>query len=172
MGSDGADRTRIIERTTLLAAAPSEVFEAVNSEETAPLIDPACRVWRPDTDPVAVGTHFTIRGRLGIVPIRGVSEVVRWEPPDLASYRSVRPVWPFRMEAEHRFGVVDADPEQTRYTWTVRFYEVNRIARPLIAIAVRLLTRAMSAQADALSSYLSGRQPQRNPPDTGIQRRC
>jgi hypothetical protein len=84
--------------------------------KVARVIDPAVRSWTPESEPIGVGTPFTIRGRLGAVPIRGTNETVTWDPPHLAVYRTVRPTWPFRMTAEHRF---DADgDDRTRYTWT------------------------------------------------------
>lgn len=148
-------RTTTIERTTTLPSSPSLVFAVVNSPETAPLIDPAAREWRADVRPIGVGTRFSIRGRLGAVPIRGMSEVVTWDPPSLAEYRSVVPTWPFRMTAHHRFE--DHSDGGTIYTWAISFYEVNVVARPLIAVARRLFQRAFAAQADALAAYLDER---------------
>ena len=78
------------------------VFAVVMSPETAQLIDPAVRVWQADVRPIDLGTRFTIRGRLGVVPIRGTSEVTIWDPPQLAEFRSIAPTWPFRMTARHR----------------------------------------------------------------------
>lgn len=154
MTRDRETRTTIVEKTTVLPAPPAEAFAAVNSPEIAPVIDPAVRMWKPDSDPIGVGTRFTIRGQLGIIPIRGVSETTTWDPPHLATYRSVSPTWPFLMTAEHRF-----DPEgtdRTRYTWTITFHEANAVARPLIALAARLFRRATANQADALTAYLAG----------------
>ena len=154
MGSMGR-RTTTIDHATTLTSAPATVFAVVNSPETAPLIDPAVREWKADSRPIGVGTHFAIRGRLGAVPIRGKSEVVAWDPPTSAEFRSVAPTWPFRMTARHRF-----DPRAdggTDYTWTISFHEMSIIARPLVAIAARLFARALSAQAEALASYLHDR---------------
>jgi hypothetical protein len=147
-------RTTTVEKTTILPAPPGEAFAAVNSPDVAPVIDPAVRMWKPDSEPIRVGTRFTIRGRLGIIPIRGTTETTTWDPPHLARYRSVSPTWPFRMTAEHRF-----DPEGTdraRYTWTINFHEVNVVARPLIALAANVFRRATRNQANALSAYLAG----------------
>ena len=79
-----AVRTTIVERTTVLPAPPANAFAAVNSPEIAPVIDPAVRMWKPDSDPIGVGARFTIRGQLGIIPIRGTSETTTWNPPHLA----------------------------------------------------------------------------------------
>jgi len=144
-------RTTTIERTTVLPRPPAIAFAVVMSPETAPLIDPAVRTWEPDARPIGIGTRFTIRGRLGLIPIFATSEVVAWTPPLLAEFRSVRPDWPFRMTASHRFA--DRDGE-TDYTWAITFHELNVIARPLIAIAARLFRRAFAAQAGALTRYL------------------
>ncbi len=149
-----AGRTTTIDRTTRLASPRATVFAVVCSPETAPLIDPAVRQWRPDSRPIGVGTRFAIRGRLGRVPIRGTSEVAAWDPPTLAEFRSVAPTWPFRVTAQHRFAA-RAD-SGTDYTWSMAFHEVNVIARPLIALAARLFEQALSAQADALTAYLHG----------------
>jgi Polyketide cyclase / dehydrase and lipid transport len=140
-------------RTTRIEASPRAAFDAVNTPEIAPLIDPGVRLWQPDTNPIAVGTRFTIRGKLGILPIRGVSETVTWDPPYRVVYHSVKPTWPLRMEAEHRF-----EPDGNRhavYTWSITFIERNPIARPIIAVALRLFRTAMTNQASALSAYLA-----------------
>jgi hypothetical protein len=156
MGDDGAvERRTTIERTTMLPSPPATVFAVVNSPETAALIDPAVREWRPNSRPIGVGTRFAIRGRLGAVPIRGTSEVAVWDPPTYSEFRSVAPTWPFRMTAQHRFAPHDAGG--TAYTWTVSFHEMSIVARPLIAVASRLFARALAAQAEALARYLASR---------------
>ena len=147
-------RTTTIEQTTTLMDPPSLVFAVVMSPEAAPLIDPAVREWRADSRPIGVGTRFSIRGRLGWVPIRATSEVVLWEPPTVGEFRSVAPTWPFRMTARHRFDDADGG---TLYTWSISFHEENVVARPLIAIASRLFRRALSAQAAMLTKYLDQR---------------
>jgi hypothetical protein len=121
------------------------------SPETAPRIDPAVRTWTPDRRPIAIGTRFTIRGRLGRLPIRGTSEVVAWDPPNGARFRSVTPTWPARMAAQHTFEV---DGLQTRYTWSITFEARSALAAPLVAAAARRFERAMEAQAQALTDYL------------------
>jgi hypothetical protein len=148
------DRTTVVERTTVLPAPPAAVFAAVNSPEIAPIIDPAVRRWEPDTDPIGVGTRFAIRGRLGRLPIRGTSETRRWEPPHLSAFESVKPSWPFRMTAEHRFEPHGDDA--TRYTWSITFHERNVVARPLMGLASRLFRSALADQAAALDAYLRG----------------
>ena len=111
------------------------------------------REWSADRDPVGIGTKFRIRARLGLLPIRGVSEAVEWDPPSLPAFRSVRPTWPFRMTASHRFeSRADGD---TDYTWTIDFHEVSVIGRPLIALASQLFQKAQADQAQALYDYLS-----------------
>ncbi len=148
-------RTTTIEQTTTLMSPPPLVFAVVMSPETAPLIDPAVREWRADSRPIGVGTRFSIRGRLGWVPIRATSEVVGWEPPTVGEFRSVAPTWPFRMTARHRFEEV-ADGG-TEYTWSISFHEVNVVARPLIDVASRMFRRALAAQADMLIAHLADR---------------
>ena len=66
-------RMTVVDRTTVIPSPPDVVFAAVMSPDTAPLIDPGVREWRPDTEPIGVGTRFSIRGRLGALPIRGTS---------------------------------------------------------------------------------------------------
>ncbi len=156
-------RTTTIERTTAIASPPEMVFAVVNSPETAAKIDPAVRVWSPDRRPIGVGTRFSIRGRLGRLPIRGTSEVVVWDPSTRSEFRSVAPSYPFRMSAQHRF---DARPDGgTDYTWTVSFHEVSVIARPFVAVAARRFRRALDAQVVALIAYLRGVQPGAPPPE-------
>lgn len=148
-------RTTTIDHTTTLTSPPELVFAVVMSPETAPLIDPAVREWRADSRPIGVGTRFTIRGRLGIVPIRGTSEVVSWHPPAFAEFISRAPTWPFRMTARHRFD--DVAGHGTAYTWSISFHEVSVVARPLIAVAARLFRRAVAAQAEMLRMHLDER---------------
>ena len=155
-------RTTTIDRTTALAAAPPMAFAVVNSPETAHLIDPAVREWSADSRPIVVGTRFTIRGRLGIVPIRGTSQVVVWDPPTRSEFRSVAPTWPLRMTARHRFE--QRSDGGTEYTWSITFEEASIVARPLIAVLRRLFCRALATQAEALDSYLSQRAADPAPP--------
>jgi len=145
------ERMTVVDRTTVIPSPPDAVFAAVMSPDTAPLIDPGVREWRPDAEPIGVGTRFSIRGRLGVLPIRGTSETVRWEPPLLAEFRSTV-TWPAQMTAQHRF-----EPRAdggTNYTWSITFREVSIISRPLIALTARLFARNLANQADALTRYL------------------
>jgi ligand-binding SRPBCC domain-containing protein len=158
-----APRTTTIERTTAIASPPEMVFAVVNSPETAARIDPAVRVWSPDRRPIGVGTQFSIRGRLGRLPIRGTSEVTVWDPPTCAEFRSVAPRYPFRMTAQHRF---EARPDGgTDYTWTISFHEVSVIARPFMVVAARRFRPALESQAAALVAYLRDVQPGALPPE-------
>jgi len=150
-----AHRVTTIDRTTALRAPPSLVFAVVNSPETAHLIDPAVREWSADTRPIGVGTRFTIRGRLGVVPIRGMSRVVVWDPPSVAQFRNVRPSWPVHITATHRF--VERADGGTDYTWSMSFEAASIVARPLIAMMSPLFRRAMAAQGEALGRYLDQR---------------
>ena len=158
MQTEPVGRTTTIEQTTALPSAPEVAHAVVMSPETAHLIDPSVREWSADVRPIAVGTRFTIRGRLGRIPIRGMSEVVVWDAPTFGEFQSVAPTWPFRMTARHRFA---ARPDGgTDYTWSVSFHEQSVVARPLIALASRLFTRALADQADALTTYLRARPPE------------
>jgi hypothetical protein len=147
----GTTRTVIVEHVSLLACTPLEAFDAVNSAELAPVIDPGVRSWTPDSTPIDVGTRFTVRARLGIIPIRGTTEAIRWDRPALAVYRSIRPSWPFSMTAEHRFEPHDG---ATRYSWRIDFHVLHPIARPVVWLTARLFRRAMARQAEALTAYV------------------
>lgn len=157
-----ARRTTTIKRTTVMGSPPPMVFAVVNSPETAPMIDPAVRQWRPDSRPIGIGTRFAIRGRLGPVPIRGTSEVATWDPPTSAEFRSIAPTWPFRMTARHRFE--ESANGGTEYTWSISFHEVNVLARPLIVLAARLFENALGAQAEALANFLRDLPDEEPPP--------
>lgn len=73
------------------------VPDAVNSPATAPIIDPSVTSWTPDRLPIAVGTRFAIRGRLGSPPHqghqRGDDLGTSTDPgtAGLAVYRSISP---------------------------------------------------------------------------------
>ena len=142
--------SRHVERTAVLPGPPVGAWEAVMSPEIAPLIDPAVREWRPDRTPVDVGTRFTIRARLGILPIRGTSEVTRWEPPRTAHFASVSGSGPMRMIATHTFAPAGAD---TTYTWRIEF----RGPWVAVALGARLFGRAIEVQQRTLAAYLSTR---------------
>lgn len=138
---------RRIARTAVLPGSPHAAWEAVMSPEIAPIVDPAVREWRPDRDPIDVGTRFSIRARLGVLPIRGTSEVTRWEPPRTASFASVKGSGPMTMTATHAF---EPEGEGTRYTWSIEFVG----PWPAVALGVRLFRRAIEAQQKTLESYL------------------
>lgn len=117
------------------------------SPEIAPIIDPGVSEWRPDHEPIDVGTRFAIRARIGVVPIRGVSETVRWEPPHVAEFVSVKGAGPMRVRAVHTF---EPDGDGTRYTWCIEFTG----PWPLAALGARLFGGAIEAQQRTLAAYL------------------
>ena len=141
--------TRSVERTVVLPGPPLAAWQAVLTPETAPIIDPGVREWRPDREPIGVGTRFTIRARLGVLPIRGVSEVVTWEPPHNAIFASVKGAGPMRMTATHTF---DPDGHDTQYTWKIEFSGLW----PAAVLGARLFRSAIEAQQRTLRSYLGG----------------
>jgi Polyketide cyclase / dehydrase and lipid transport len=138
---------RRVERTTLLPCLPELAWNAVMSPDIAPRIDPAVKSWTPDREPIDVGTRFTIRGRLGILPIRGVSETVRWDPPHVGAFLSVQGSRPMRVLATHSF---EPSETGTRYTWCMDF--VGPL--PMVAFAARLFAHAIQRQQTTLSAYL------------------
>jgi hypothetical protein len=139
--------TRRVQRTTVLRGPPELAWNAVMSPDVAPMIDPAVREWSPDRLPIDVGTRFTIRGRIGILPIRGVSEAVRWEPPHLVVFVSVKGSRPLRVTATHAF---ETSGEGTRYTWCMDFTG----PLPLVTFAARPVGHAIERQQRTLSAYL------------------
>ena len=141
----------VVERTVDLPHPPPEVFAAVMSPEVAPLIDPAVREWAPDRRPIGVGTRFTIRGKFQWLPIRATSAVIEWEPPSSATFEAVRPVWPTRLEAAHRF-----EPSEggTSYTWTSTIHHRGPIGRLAARLVARLLDRTIADQHRTLAAWL------------------
>jgi carbon monoxide dehydrogenase subunit G len=140
--------TTRVERTTVLPGPPGDAWDAVMSPEVAPIIDPGVREWRPDREPIDVGTRFTIRARLGIIPIRGMSEVTRWEPKHIATFHSVKGAGPMKMTATHTF---EPDGDGTRYTWAIEFAG----PWPAAAVGAKLFGRAIEAQQRTLAAYLT-----------------
>jgi hypothetical protein len=120
------------------------------SPEIAPIIDPAVREWRPDREPIDVGTRFTIRGRVGLLPIRGTSECIRWEPCEIAVFHSVQGSGPLQITATHSF---QPGADGTRYTWRMDFDG----PAPLAAGSAWLFTRAIARQQRTLAAYLDDR---------------
>jgi len=118
------------------------------SPEIAPIIDPAVREWRPDRERIDVGTRFTIRGRVGVVPIRGTSEVIRWEPHEVGIFQSVAGSGPLRVTATHAFE--PAGESNTTYTWRMDFDGPAFLA----AGAAWLFGRAIERQQRTLAAYL------------------
>ena len=142
--------TRTAERTAVLPAPPEAVWAAVMSPEIAPVIDPSVRAWRPDREPIGLGTRFTIRGRVGVVPIRGTSEVVRWEPHEVAVFESRGGGGPLRVTATH---ALEPAGDETRYTWRMVFEGPG----PAPAVSAWLFGRAIERQQRTLASYLRRR---------------
>jgi uncharacterized protein YndB with AHSA1/START domain len=141
----------VVERTTRLAHPPELLFALVMSPETAPQIDPSVRMWAADRRPIGSGTRFTIRGRLGWVPIKGQSEVVAWDPPTRAEFAAISPRWPLRLTATHHFEPDGA--HATSYTWRVIIEPVGVLAAPLAKMTGRLFAGAMARQAAALAAF-------------------
>jgi hypothetical protein len=141
---------RVVERSSQLPGPPDAVWHALMSPEIAPIIDPSCKEWRPDRDPVGVGTRFLIRGRLGGVPFRATSEVATWDPPRLGVFESVRPARPLKMFATHALA---PDGDGTAYRWTIEI----KGPWPLVALIARLWPGAMARQERAMSDYLRKR---------------
>lgn len=142
----------VVERTVDLPHPRREVFAAVMSPEIAPLIDPAVREWTPDRRPIGVGTRFTIRGRFQWLPIRATSAVTAWEPPASATFEAVRPQWPTRLEATHRF-----EPSElgTKYTGTSTIHHRGLIGRLAARLVARLLDRTIADQHRTLAAWLA-----------------
>ena len=130
--------TRRVTRTTVLPGSPESAWNAVMSPDVAQKIDPAVKEWTPDSEPIDVGTRFTIRG---------VSEAVQWEPPNVAAFVSVQGSRPLRVVATHRF---ETSGTGTRYTWSMDFDG----PRLLVTLAARLFGRAIERQQRTLSEYL------------------
>ena len=141
-------RTRTVRRTTVVAAPPSRVFEALTSPEVVPLVDPSVRSWVPHSEPVGVGTRFSIRGRMGRLPFRATSEVTAWDPPGHAAFRAVRPAWPLTIAADHRCDGGDGEGPTT-YTWTITLTGPG----PAVALAARLFRGVQARQAAALGAH-------------------
>src|SRR5687768_5765912 len=101
------------------------------------------REYRPDTEPMDVGTRNVLRLRVWGVPVRSESVVEAWEPGVLMRMASTRPTRPVKVLAEHRFAPLGA--ERCRYTWTISCAPTAPGGR----LAARLVGRFLTANAEA-----------------------
>ena len=103
-------------RSVDIAVAPEWAFAYLADPATATVIDPAVIHYRPDHDPMDVGTRVDIKARMAGLRLRMASEVAVWEPGHRMVMRSVAPARPIDVVAEHRF---EPSGGGTLYTWSV-----------------------------------------------------
>lgn len=104
------------DETIEMAVPPQFAFDFLADPSTATVIDPAVREYRPDTDPMALGTRNHIRFKMWGLPVTVTSLVTEWEPGRRMMMENVRPSRPTRAIATHAFEPAGSG---CRYTWSM-----------------------------------------------------
>ncbi len=139
---------RSFTETAIYTAAPDRVFAVLTDPELAPRIDPGIVYWRPEEDPIRVGTRnrLKVSGPLGIT-MRAVSEFVEYDPPHRFVLRSVRPRWPLKVTAT---AVLVPSGRATRLTYAVEFSGIAPAAALMCRTMQRNIQRGVALLRDQL----------------------
>jgi hypothetical protein len=125
-----------------MAVPPQFAFDFLADPSTAAVIDPAVVEYRPDTDPMALGTRNYIRFKMWGLPLTVTSLVTEWEPGSRMILENVKPSRPTRAIATHSF---DTTGSGCRYTWSMEMVRTG-LGGGLLA---RLFCRFMQKNAQA-----------------------
>ncbi len=103
-------------------------------------------------DTQAPGVLNDVTGRvLGIIPIRGVSRTLVWEPPARCVFESVKPAWPVRTVITESFESVARGTRHRIHYEVVPVGLVGRVAAPLLA---KLMKRSRTQYQTRLQTAL------------------
>ncbi len=104
-----------------------------------------------------VGTLNELRGRIaGIIPIRGVSKTVEWDPPHRCVFESVKPAWPVRARITETF-----EPSDTGTRHSIR-YDVTPIGmagKVVAPLLCSLMQRSRRTFQQRLRTALEAQDP-------------
>lgn len=121
------------ETTVELAATPaaSWAFVVERGSEVEPLR------FEPQ-GPQAVGTLNHLSGRvLGVVPFRGVSRTVVWDPPTTCVFESVKPSRPVRARITERFTPAGRGTRHSIHYEVTPHGPLGRLAAPIVCALMK-----------------------------------
>lgn len=130
------------EESIEMAVPPQFAFDFLADPSTAAVIDPAVIEYRPDTDPMALGTRNFIRFKMWGVPVAVTSKVTEWQPGHRMMLENVKPARPTRAVATHLFEPAGSG---CRYTWSMEMIPTG-LGGGLVA---RIFCRFMQKNAHA-----------------------
>ncbi|MFP5579828.1 MAG: SRPBCC family protein [Acidimicrobiia bacterium] len=123
---------------------PGQVaFDFLADPSTAAIIDPAVLEYRPNTDPMALGTRNEIRFKMWGVPLNVTSVVTEWEPGRRMMLENVKPSRPTRAIATHAF---EPTGSGCRYTWSMEMVPTGPGGRLLGRLFCRFMQKNAQAQ--------------------------
>jgi hypothetical protein len=98
----------------------------------------------------AVGTLNHLSGRvLGVLPLRGVSRTLVWDPPTTCVFESIKPSWPVRARITETFTPVGTGTRHCiRYEVTPRGL-IGQLAAPIFCRLMRRSRRRYQARLRA-----------------------
>ena len=104
-------------------------------------------------DAQAPGVLNDLTGRVfGIIPIRGVSRTLVWEPPERCVFESVKPSWPVRAVITESFEPVETGTRHRIHYDVLPRGVVGRVAAPLFC---KMMKRSRAAYQTRLQAALS-----------------
>jgi Polyketide cyclase / dehydrase and lipid transport len=96
-------------------------------------------VFEPQGGVQGAGTLNTLTFRLlGLVPVRGVSRTVAWQPPSRCEFESVKPAWPVHTFIRETFEPADG---ATRHVIRYDVRPVGRVGTLAAPLVCRLMRR-------------------------------
>jgi hypothetical protein len=131
-----------------LAASPeaSWAFVVDHGEDIEPLTFRPRGVQGP-------GVLNDLTGRLlGIIPIRGVSRMLAWEPPVRCVFESVKPAWPVRTLITETFEPEDGG---TRHCIRYEVAPIGAIGRAAAPLVAKLMKRSRTQYQIRLQAALN-----------------
>lgn len=106
----------VIEVVVRVRTSPAETFAFVAEPANGPRFDPTIAEISSDPYPMVLGSRNMVRSRMLGLSVSATSKVVEFEPGRAMTIESVRPAWPARVRAIHRFL---PDGAGTRYTYRI-----------------------------------------------------
>jgi hypothetical protein len=112
-------------------------------------------VFEPHGGVQSAGTLNTLTFRLlGLIPVRGVSRTVVWEPPSRCEFESVKPAWPVRTFIRETFQPADG---ATRHVIRYDVLPVGRVGTLAAPLVCRVMRRNRRRYQQRLRAALQNR---------------
>lgn len=102
-----------------------------------------------------VGTLNELRGRIAfVIPIRGVSRTVEWDPPRRCVFESVKPSWPIRARITETF---QPSTSGTRHSIDYEVTAIGLIGKVVAPVVCSLMHRSRRTFQARLGDALAAR---------------